>query len=170
MIKHIFLTRDQKDRPDRATWNSRMVFHSHDDLPMICEVIFPVGNGRLLCSTRRERMVEVCPCNTYICIVCTINNHQMDNLEGTSRKINTLTENLILWPLCRNLHWRFRVLFIELGLYKTGAPKKESVRIYSCGFFRSEFETFSNHDDSPLVDSKCVPSLFSPPPLLFIPC
>ena len=59
---------------------------------MICEIIYPVGNGRL-CSIRRERMVEVCPCNTYICIVCTINNHQMDNLERTSKKIITLAEH-----------------------------------------------------------------------------
>ena len=86
MIKHISLTIGQKDRPDRTT---RMVFHSHDDPPTICEVIYSVGNGRLF-STRRERMVEMCPCNTYICIVCAINNHQMDNLEGTSKNIITI--------------------------------------------------------------------------------
>ena len=59
--------------------------------------------GRL-CGTRRERMVEMCSCqcNTYI-IVCAINNHQMDNTEGTSKKINSLTKNPILWRFCRNL-------------------------------------------------------------------
>ena len=87
-----------------------MVFHYHDGPPMICEIIYPVGNGRL-CSTRRERMVEVCPCNTYICIVCTINNHQMDNLERTSKKIITLTEHtdhLSQLPLTIRLIFLFR--------------------------------------------------------------
>ena len=30
----------------------------------------------------------------------------MDNLGRMSIKINTMTENPILWPICRNLHWR----------------------------------------------------------------
>ena len=45
-----------------------------------------VLHNRRLCNIWRERMVEVCLYNTYICIVCAINNHQMDNLEGMSRK------------------------------------------------------------------------------------